>query len=173
MNPWISGSVLLAVLLVGYGISESDTAQHNNQKTPATVVRVIDGDTLDVQLADGSAERVRLRGIDTPELNHRNKKGEYGEITDVECLDRWGLLSKQFVSNELSGRVVTLLEANERDRYGRLLAYIHVVDDDKDFNRGLVEHGYARVYMVGSQRDEYLRLQEEAQENNRGLWECD
>ena len=140
------------------------------------VVRVIDGDTVDVVFEDGTTDRVRLLGVDTPETFGQNKAYEYGGVTDTGCLDDWGSLATEFAIDTLAGLSVALFLdplAGERGYYGRLLAYVHV--DGQDFNAALVEHGYARVYTEGdSSREEgYLALQRQAQNDRVGLWECE
>ncbi|WP_172456959.1 thermonuclease family protein, partial [Nocardia farcinica] len=82
----------------------------------ATVVKVVDGDTLDVRYDDGREDTVRVLGIDTPETEHPN--------IPVEC---WGPEAAAFASNELAGRRVSLSTdpaQDERDRYKRLLAFV-------------------------------------------------
>ena len=54
------------------------------------ITKVIDGDTMDVRFKDGTSDRVRLLGVDTPETNAPNKANEYGDIADLKCLTRWG-----------------------------------------------------------------------------------
>jgi len=65
-----------------------------------TVTRVIDGDTLDVAAADGGQDRIRLLGVDTPEVSGPNKPNEYGDITDTACLDDWGIRAKEFTADK-------------------------------------------------------------------------
>ena len=56
-----------------------------------------------------------------------------------------------------------------RDRYGRLLAYVYV--NGTDFNALLLKEGYARVYVTKFKKLEYyLKLQEIAMKERRGLW---
>ena len=147
------------------------------------VTRVIDGDTVEVSFVNGysrlgldSTETVRFLGVDTPETHATNKSGEYGNITDTGCLDRWGDLATEFAVETLGQQIVELVldsDAGLRGFYGRLLAYVQV--GDLDFNARLVELGYARVYEEGSSRREakYLSLQQEARARRIGLWECE
>lgn len=140
-----------------------------------TVLEVVDGDTLDVQLQGGAKERVRLLAVDALETGRRNTGGEYPGVTDAACLDDWGLRASQFVSSRLAGRTVVLEEDPQegtRDAFGRLLAYIVV--DGVDLNAALVQEGYARVYTEGkAQREaQYLAYQASAREQRKGLWSC-
>ena len=156
----------------------SPTAEEASGLAPnltVEVVRVVDGDTVDVVFPDGSSDRVRLLGVDTPETHLPNKPFEYGDITDTACLDEWGNVATQFAVENLAGQMVTVIldpVAGERGSYGRLLAYLHV--DGQDFNAALVELGLARVYTEGDSSREggYLQLQAHAQANDIGLWQC-
>jgi len=146
-----------------------------NNQINARIIRVIDGDTVEVHLNNGKTDKVRLLGVDTPETNSKNKPGEYGTITDMECLTKWGQKATSYAIEQLDHKEVVLIldeEAGLRGYYGRLLAYLEM--DKKDFNRSLVQLGYARVYEEGeSQRkSEYQNDQRVAQANSIGLWSC-
>ena len=146
-----------------------------DQGIRADVVRVVDGHTAEVRLQDGSTDTVRFLGIDTPETYIPNKAHEYGNITDLACLDAWGHRASELAIERLQGRTVTLVldpAAGLRGTYLRLLAYVIV--DGQDFNALLVEQGYARVYVEGhsSREQDYLRLQSQAQAIKIGLWQC-
>ena len=141
----------------------------------ATVIRIIDGDTIEVRLENGMTDKVRLLGVDTPETNNQNKVNEYGTITDTECLQAWGKKATHYAVDHLIDKEVVLIRdeyAGARGYYDRLLAYVEV--DNKDFNESLVELGYARVYEEGKsgREPEYLEHQENAQIKLIGLWSC-
>ena len=93
----------------------------------------------------------------------------------MECLTKWGQKATSYAIQQLDHKEVVLVldeAAGLRGYYGRLLAYVEL--DKKDFNRSLVQLGYARVYKEGeSQREsEYLNDQRVAQDNFNGLWSC-
>lgn len=91
------------------------------------VVRIVDGDTIVVKIG-GNDEKVRLIGIDTPESVHPDgsRNVEYGEI------------ASNFTRTHLEGKEVSLeFDVQERDRYGRILAYVYL--DGKMFNKTLLE----------------------------------
>jgi len=141
----------------------------------AVVIRVVDGDTVDVIFPDNSTARVRLIGIDTPETYSSNSPYEYEGITDTSCLSEWGGRASKFAKDKLEGKSITLVSepnANTRDIYGRLLAYIHI--EGEDINATMVQGGFARVYTEGqsSRMDEYLAEEMAAQSNSVGLWGC-
>jgi micrococcal nuclease len=125
-----------------------------------SITRVTDGDTIRVMF-QGHDERVRLIGVDTPEVPWY---GGQGECFGVEA----GLYARQ----RLSGRSVRLVfDVDHRDRYRRLLAYVYV--DRELFNLTLVQGGYARsdphppnVRMAKA----FSRAEDQAQAAGRGLW---
>jgi len=129
----------------------------------AAVVRVVDGDTLDVDLG-GSTVRVRLLGIDTPETVDENRP--------VQC---FGHEASSYLTQLLpKGSGVRLeRDVEARDRYGRLLVYLYRQDDGVFVNAALLEGGYATTLSIAPNtvraRDfEVLRV--EAQHDKRGLW---
>ena len=127
---------------------------------PATVVSVVDGDTIHVRIAD-RLEKVRYIGMNTPEVHHPRKGEEPGgrEASEV---------NRQLVA----GKQVRLeLDVQERDRYGRLLAYVWV--GDTMVNAELVRRGYAQVMTIPPNvryQELLVKLQREAREAGRGLW---
>src|SRR5262249_38745737 len=98
-----------------------------------TVARIVDGDTIVVRLATGRTERVRLIGIDTPELPN-------------DCYAR---AARRAAATLASGRRVTLhgdSTQDLRDRYERLLAYVDLAGGT-DLGRLLLARGDAVVYV--------------------------
>lgn len=159
------------ILLLALAIALILCVQHH--RIEAKVVRVIDGDTIVVSI-DGKLEKVRLVGIDCPEIEaRRNKPFEYDAITNMTYLAEWGLKAKEFTERYLDHKTIEL-EFDEiaglRDRYGRLLAYVYV--NRTDFNALLIEKGLARVYVEGKfrKKSEYLKLEEIAKSKGFGLW---
>jgi micrococcal nuclease len=124
------------------------------QVTEATVVRVIDGDTIEVDI-EGKLYTVRYIGIDTPEVGRPGAE----EAT-------------AFNAQLVSGKTVYLeKDVSETDRYGRLLRYVWV--EEAMVNAILVTNGYAQVATyppdVKYQQD-FLELQRQAEESGLGLW---
>jgi len=121
------------------------------------VTRVVDGDTVVLQ----GGERVRYIGIDTPETVHPQEPVEY-----------MGPEASAFNRKLVEGRRVRLeFDAQERDRYGRLLAYVYV--GEVFVNAELLRAGYARVMTVPpnvKHSEEFLRLEREARAAEIGLW---
>ena len=184
MNSATYRAVALAALvaLSGCAVDVSpggDTTPAAGERT-ATVVEVVDGDTLDVRFADGSEDRVRLLGVDTPEVHADNSPGEFEGVPDTEtgraCLADWGDRATAFAEDRLAGETVVVetdAEADRRGGYDRLLAYVTVEGSDRSFNRALLADGYARLYdSAFTQRDAYAAVEGGARANATGLWAC-
>jgi micrococcal nuclease len=136
-----------------------------------TVQRVIDGDTF--KLSNG--ERVRLIGVDTPEtkLNDKLKRDARRTNQDARTIIAMGRQSKDFSKKLLEGKRVRLeFDAQRRDRYGRMLAYVYL-KDGTFVNAELLKQGYAQLMTVPPNvrhKDLFVRMQREAREKQRGLW---
>lgn len=137
----------------------------------ATVSRVVDGDTIEVAF-DGTKEKVRLIGVDTPETVHPSKG-----------VEPFGPEASNYTKNRLDGKTVYLEKGvQERDKYGRLLAYVwqepptEISDAEitaKMFNARLLVNGYAQLMTIPPNVkyvDQFTRLQAQARENSYGLW---
>ena len=130
--------------------------------SPATVVRVVDGDTV-VARVGGREERVRYIGMDTPE--------DVKPGTPVQCYSRAAAAENRRL---VGGRRVRLVQdAEARDRYGRLLAYVYRASDGLFVNAELVRRGYARPFTVPpnvAHAAQIARLARAARHAGRGLW---
>jgi micrococcal nuclease len=152
--------IVLILLLTGLGSASSFESQTQNLYL---VTKVIDGDTI--QLSNG--EKVRYIGIDTPETKHPKKVVEY-----------FGEEAYNVNKGLVEGKKVRLeFDIQQRDRYGRLLAYVYYknpnLKDETFINAYLVKNGYARVatyppnvrYQVL-----FLGFEKDARLMKRGLW---
>lgn len=148
------------------------------ESSTVTILRVVDGDTVKVAYKNGTEDTVRLVGVDTPEVHTENTPDEFEGVPNTgagrDCLDRWGETASMFAREELADTTARLMLDENLDRrgyYGRLLAYVIV--DGENFNRRLVEEGYARVYdSEFTRKPTFLELETNARENATGLWEC-
>jgi micrococcal nuclease len=129
----------LLVLLFMLNISDSFTGK---------VVRVLDGDTIEVLTEDKN--RVRLEGIDTPERG-QPFSNKATELTKKLC----------------AGKTVTVVKSGE-DRYGRTLGFIYV--GDVNVNKELLRNGLAWHYKYFNQDEELSELEQEAKNKKIGLW---
>jgi micrococcal nuclease len=140
-----------------------------------TIKRVVDGDTF--LLVNG--ERVRLIGVDTPEVHESDKLQRDAERTqtDIETIRRLGRKSSAFVKKMVRGKRVRMEydQANaaigHRDRYGRTLAYVFL-EDGTFLNAEIVRQGYGVAYTKYPFKyaDEFRKYEREAREKRRGLW---
>lgn len=154
---------LLALLRGGGEEASSPDPQGGASEVEARVVRVVDGDTIVVDL-DGAEERVRYIGVDTPESVQPGHP--------VEC---FGREASAFNRRLVEGRMVRLeFDRERRDAYGRLLAYVHA--GSRLVNAELVRRGFARTLEIEpntSRASRLARLAARAGREGRGLWaEC-
>lgn len=150
-----------------------EKSQDNNQpvstassekSTLYPVTGVVDGDTIDVNI-DGKVERLRLIGIDTPETVDPRKP--------VQC---FGKEASDKAKELLTNKKVSLeadTTQSERDKYDRLLRYVFL-EDGTNFNKWMVENGYAFEYTYDSNpykyQKEFQEAQRQARESGKGLW---
>jgi len=136
------------------------------------VTRAVDGDTLVLE----NQERVRLIGIDTPEMHESDKLYRDAQRSgqDIETIKKLGRRSYEFTKNLVEGKRVRLEFDVERfDKYKRILAYVYLLDGTF-LNAAIIEQGYASMMTYPPNvkyADLFLRLYRQARENKRGLWE--
>jgi micrococcal nuclease len=144
------------------------------QAVSAQVIRVIDGDTIEVSIA-GRDEDVRYIGIDTPETVKPD--------TPVQC---YGPQASAENHGLVDGRTLRLVfDRERRDVYGRLLAYVYTgargqagktrgeARKPRFVNAALVRDGYARTLAIPpntAHASLLARLQARAGRAGRGLW---
>ncbi len=124
-----------------------------------SVKKVYDGDTI--ELYDGT--KIRLLGINTPEVQHWDKQADAG-----------GDEAKRWLTQKLKNQKVRLIHDVEKtDKYGRTLA--HVFTENKDhINRQLVAAGLAEISIYPPNLlfvDELVNAQNEAEQSGRGIWQ--
>lgn len=144
-------------------MSACSTDELSNQPNtiPAKVIKVVDGDTLKVRI-DEKTETVRLLLIDTPETKHPSKP-----------VQPFGPEASSFTKETLDGERIELeLGISERDKYGRLLAYVWI--GEEMFNELLLKKGLARVAYIYQPNvkyvDKFQSIQRSAQEKGVGIW---
>ena len=142
----------------------------------ATVTRAIDGDTVEVELENGTTDTVRMLGVDTPETTlSKTDPTQYSYEDTTETRDfayNVGEQATEFAKQRLSGQQVQVVmdpESDSRGYYDRRLAYIYI--DGEDFNRQLLAKGLARMYdSEMSKRSEYESVESSARQQNVGIW---
>lgn len=127
---------------------------------PAKVVRVIDGDTIEV-LMDGEQKEIRMLLIDTPETKHPQKP-----------VEPFGPEASQFATETLKNKTVGIQVGKEKaDRYGRILAYVWV--GNKTYQEMVLEKGLAAtayLYNDLTMLDEFHEAQDIARNKKIGVW---
>lgn len=152
----------VAVLTVAVGATGIVVAQSSgpDDRDRATVVRVVDGDTIDAEV-NGDVERVRLLNVDTPETKHPERP--------VQCL---GPEATEFLEELLApgDRIELVYDVERTDRYDRTLAGVY--KDDSLVNADIAEAGLG-VAVLYEPNDrfyqEVLDAQARAEESGAGL----
>lgn len=158
---WLDGCVL--------SVDEAPVVQGF---TRVKVTNVVDGDTAHVLMPDGSEEKLRFIGVNSPEIDHPTKG-----------LEPYGPEAETFTRSQLEGNNIWLeFDVGERDQYGRMLAYLWLEIPEelsdreiraKMFNARLLLEGYA-VQVIFEPNLKYVQLfsdyEAEAQKAGKGLW---
>lgn len=155
----VSGRSLVGVMVLLAAVVTAPSVEAQTTVGPAYVTRVVDGDTLFVELG-GRLEVVRYLGINTPRIEHPL----YGP-------GPYALLAREANRRLVEGKWVFLgFEGSVRDRDGRLLAYIWV--NDVLVNALLVHRGYAETAAASTAGyvEYFASLEEGARRDARGLW---
>ena len=168
-HPLLSGLAVVLLILAyvdhrGYLGWQGDDRTRYHDKV-FSCVEVIDGDTIELAVSDGrySRTRVRLWGVDTPEVEKSGREpGHFGPQASA------------FAKKALRGKQVRLELApgRTRDRYGRVLAYVYPQQTGELFNAALIEtgHGYADRRFDHPRMAIFAELEEQARREQRGLW---
>ncbi len=149
-------------VLDGGGPERPPAGARGESEAVGRVVRVVDGDTIHVQVGD-VREKVRYIGIDTPETKDPRRP--------VQC---YGQRASNRNAALVDGERVRLVpDVRARDRYGRLLAYVYRARDGLFVNEDLVRRGYARALRVPPDvrhSERFAALAREAEQRGLGLW---
>jgi micrococcal nuclease len=157
---WVAAFAAIAAFAIDRFGAGGSTARGG--RASGTVTRVVDGDTVHVRI-DGSDERVRYIGVDTPETVKPN--------TPVQC---FGEAASHYNRRLIAGQAVRLrFDAERHDRYGRLLAYVYRARDGLFVNAALVRGGYATTLTIAPNTvhaAQFAALERRARGHRRGLW---
>ncbi|MFZ5652427.1 MAG: thermonuclease family protein [Bacillota bacterium] len=156
--------ILLIVLglLTGCGAAGTGESKKEEDHNWVKVKRVVDGDTFEI-VNRGKIEKVRLIGVDTPETLKPNSE-----------VEPYGPEASSFTKKMIEGKKVRLeFDVQERDRYGRILAYVYL-ENGAFLNARLLEEGLATTMTVPPNvrmAEHFLGLQKKAQKARKGIWE--
>lgn len=144
-------------------LAEATTQAKQDSKSVYSVVKVIDGDTVQVNV-DGKTQTIRLIGVDTPEIVDPRKP--------VQC---FASEASKKAKELLTGKKVSL-EADptqgDKDKYNRQLRYIFL-EDGTNFNKLMIAEGYGHEYTYDKPykyMEEFKQTETKAREAKRGLW---
>lgn len=182
------GTIVVLFILIGITVPTQDANKHNASTSLQTqtqrtnnsesletiaqektltelysVTKVVDGDTIEVNM-DGKTEKLRLIGIDTPETVDPRKP--------VQC---FGREASNKAKELLEGKKVRLesdTSQDNRDKYDRLLRYVHL-EDGTSYNKLIIAEGYAHEYTYNTPykyQSEYKQAQKDAENAQKGLW---
>ena len=155
----ISCILILSVISLAYGIKERYYPP-DNKGTGKTVLveKIYDGDTISA-FVNGRFEKIRLIGIDAPEMDQRpwGKKAR-------ECL-------RSFIS-ATDSRISLEYDIERRDKYGRILAYIWT-QHGQMINEEMMKNGCAVLFTFPPNvryAERFRAAQKKAQEHKAGIW---
>jgi micrococcal nuclease len=118
------------------------------------VLKVVDGDTIDVDIDLGFSvsftQRVRLAGIDTPESRTKDLKEK---ALGLEC--------KDFVSKQIKAATTITIKTEKLDsseKYGRILGWVYLDNASKSLNELMIDNGYAWTYDGGTKKKDFDEL---------------
>jgi len=148
------------ILYSDVATSESDTiiVPTETYRYQYKVVSVIDGDTIILE----NDERVRLLGINTPEIENRYHQGEPG-----------GEKAKKWLVTQIQGKQAYLeYDIEQRDKYKRLLAHVFL-EDGEHLNIALLEAGLATLSLIPPNlryAQQMINAQQQAESDDIGIW---
>jgi len=166
----IAALVIASVVYLGYR-SPPFTKYLEAKEEFCYVERVVDGDTL--KLSDG--RRIRLIGVDTPELHYSRKllSDARSSNKNIKTIQAMGKRASDFTKSLCGGKKVRLqTDVEKYDKYGRTLAYVYL-EDETFVNAKILEEGYGQVMTIPpniSKAEYFLKLQEVARVKGKGLW---
>jgi micrococcal nuclease len=154
--------IVIVLLIIGYllqlkssgrSVANSTSVIENSVEESGIVTRVVDGDTIHVNIR-GKDETIRLLGINTPE----KKKSYYFE-------------ARKFLIDNIENKSVQLVvDRDNVDKYRRRLRYIFY--ENRLINVEIVENGLATTFMLDSlkYREKFINAEKFARTNEKGLW---
>ena len=156
--PILALSILLPFLL---------QAKEPIRTEEGVVKKVVDGDTVQVITSEGTRLKIRLYGIDAPEISHVNEKtGVVSKPGQPYGEEAYRALESKVLGKRVKVQIMDI------DRYHRIVAVLYL--DNRDINREMVRQGYAwayREYLRGPYASEYIDAEREARSSRLGLWQ--
>ena len=127
------------------------------------VIKVVDGDTIDVDIDLGFSisysQRLRMAGIDTPESRTRDKLEK-----------TLGIESKEYLKSKFKNATFVVVKTEKPDsseKYGRILGWVYLDDNTKSVNEEMIEEGYAWEYMGKTKVKDFVALAEKRKKSGK------
>lgn len=156
-------ALLFSITLIEITCNSNVENLNNNSNEYFVVTKIVDGDTFWIENGESKKIKIRLIGVNTPESRKSKSKN----------VEYFGKEAKEYLINLIDNKKVRIeFDIDKTDQYKRTLAYVFL-DDGTFLNAELVKQGYATVMTIPPNvkyADEFVKLQNEARENNRGLW---
>jgi micrococcal nuclease len=153
--------LLLVFVLFSEGFIQDEQERDSSVQESGLVTAVYDGDTIKVRFKNEQEKKVRLIGIDAPEIENLREEVKFR-----------AQMAKRFVFFYLYKKTVKLSYDWEReDKYGRLLAYIWT-EKQGLFNKFILSEGFAEAYLFFpfKHKAEFIEAEKEARKLENGLW---
>lgn len=156
-------SFFITFILISYLISPILPMLHAASPTRtifAVITRIVDGDTVMAETNDGTSLKIRLYGIDAPELSRADRPGQ--AFAEESCI---------YLSSLILGKTVRL-DIWAIDRYHRIVAMIWM--EEQNINLQMVSAGMAEAYLEYLKHEPYksqfINAETEAKEKKMGIW---
>ena len=165
-------AAVVAIAAAAQALSTSSGPSASAEGAARTVFRITDGDTLVLE----NGEKVRLIGVDTPEIHDsqgRNAAHARRFHTSEAVVDSYAQKAREFLELESEGKKVRLEYGGEKtDKYGRTLAFVYRESDGLFLNAEILKRGYGFAYtrFPFKYSDDFKRYEAEARRNREGLW---
>lgn len=167
-----AGLILAALIFLGVkNLYLCKAAPESDKVEYYYVEKVVDGDTLWVS----GDRKVRLIGIDTPEMHYSDKLLRDSKKTgkDIKTIQSLGRKAYEFTKDLCLNKKVRLEpDVVKRDRFNRLLMYAYL-EDGTFINAKIIEEGYGKIMTIPPNvkyADYFNKLERLARDNKRGLW---
>ncbi len=143
--------VLIVLLLIFALLFSSKVAQGSDMPAVRQILEVVDGNTLKVSTMEDDTFKVKLKGVDAPELGQE-----------------FGIESLNYLQKLITDKNV-LVEYSGKDRWGNRLVYV-TTNKGKSINEIMIKEGYGWVDRFFINKPDLMELQQIAEKKNAGLW---
>lgn len=171
-QPVLQMLLIFTLLVSGCVDPANEEVGESGERIEGVFTNIVDGDTYDFRSESGTEYRIRILGVDTPEVYSDNDPEFWEDCGfDEEYLKEWGEKSTDFVKDNYDGAEVEI-EKRGIDPYDRQRAKVFT-QDNSSLSRILLNEGYANTFTARAfpEMNEYLELERNAREKRKGIWE--